>query len=58
MLALKPPELSRAQVVVENAGHNVFEAHPEVQSLLVRFFRGEDLGDTRLHLPPPVFPAG
>jgi len=47
---------NRSQVVVENAGHNVFEAHPEVQDLLVRFFRGETVADTRLHLPPPTFP--
>ncbi|MGV8929493.1 MAG: alpha/beta fold hydrolase [Brevundimonas sp.] len=46
---------SRAQVTVENAGHNVFESHPEVQALLVRFFRGESVGDTRLSLPPPTF---
>lgn len=45
----------RAQVTVENAGHNVFEAHPEVQTLLVRFFRGETVPDTRLSLPPPKF---
>lgn len=47
-----------AQVTVENAGHNVFEAHPEVQTLLVRFFRGEPVSDTRLHLPPPVLAVG
>ena len=45
----------KATVTVENAGHNVFEAHPEVQDLLVRFFRGEAMADTRLSLPPPVF---
>lgn len=45
----------KSRVVVENAGHNVFEAHPEVQSLLVRFFHGETLADTRLTLPPPQF---
>jgi pimeloyl-ACP methyl ester carboxylesterase len=47
----------RGQVTVENAGHNVFEAHPQVQALLVRFFRGEDVGDARLGLPPPKFRA-
>jgi len=46
---------NKAQVTVENAGHNVFEAHPEVQTLLVRFFRGETVPDTRLSLPPPKF---
>lgn len=46
---------NKAQVTVENAGHNVFEAHPEVQALLVRFFRGEAVKDTKLGLPPPKF---
>jgi pimeloyl-ACP methyl ester carboxylesterase len=45
----------KSRVIVENAGHNVFEAHPEVQTLLVRFFRGEAVADTRLGLPPPKF---
>lgn len=45
----------KATVQVENAGHNVFEAHPEVQDLLVRFFCGDPVADTRLSLPPPVF---
>ncbi|WP_339870820.1 alpha/beta fold hydrolase [uncultured Brevundimonas sp.] len=45
----------KATVVVDNAGHNVLESHPEVQALLVRFFRGEAMTDTRLGLPPPVF---
>ena len=46
---------NKAQVTVENAGHNVFEAHPEVQTLLVRFFAGEAVADTKLSLPPPKF---
>lgn len=46
---------SKSQVTVENAGHNVFEAHPDVQALLVRFFRGGAVPDTRLALPPPKF---
>jgi pimeloyl-ACP methyl ester carboxylesterase len=45
----------KSRVIVENAGHNVFEAHPDVQALLVRFFRGEAVADTRLGLPPPKF---
>lgn len=45
----------KSRVIVENAGHNVWEAHPEVQALLVRFFRGEPVADTRLGLPPPKF---
>ena len=45
----------KSRVIVENAGHNVFEAHSDVQALLVRFFRGEAVADTRLSLPPPKF---
>lgn len=45
----------KARVIVENAGHNVFESHPEVQTLIVRFFAGGEVGDTRLSLPPPKF---
>jgi pimeloyl-ACP methyl ester carboxylesterase len=45
----------KSRVIVENAGHNVFETHPEVQTLLVRFFRGQAVADTRLSLPPPRF---
>lgn len=48
----------KSRVIVENAGHNVFEAHPDVQGLLVRFFRGEAVADTRLSLPPPKFSLG
>lgn len=48
----------RSRVIVENAGHNVFEAHPGVQPLLLRFFRGEAVADTRLSLPPPKFRMG
>lgn len=48
----------KSRVVIENAGHNAFEAHPEVQNLLVRFFRGETVADTRLSLPPPTFRLG
>jgi pimeloyl-ACP methyl ester carboxylesterase len=45
----------KSRVFVENAGHNVFEAHPEIQDLLVRFFRGETIADARLSLPAPTF---
>lgn len=47
---------NKAQVLVENAGHNVFEAHPEVQTLLVKFFGEHAVQDTRLTLSPPTFP--
>jgi len=46
---------NKSQILVENAGHNVFEAHPEVRDLLLRFFRGEPVRDTRLSLPAPKF---
>jgi len=46
---------NKAQVMVENAGHNVFEAHPEVETLLVKFFGEDAVGDTQLSLPPPKF---
>lgn len=45
----------KSRVLVDNAGHNVFEAHPDVQPLLVRFFNGEAVADTRLSLPAPKF---
>jgi pimeloyl-ACP methyl ester carboxylesterase len=48
---------NRTQVVVENAGHNVFEAHPEVTPLLVKFFGEQPVSDTNLTLPPPTFPV-
>jgi pimeloyl-ACP methyl ester carboxylesterase len=48
----------KSRIVIENAGHNAFEAHPDVRDLLVRFFRGETVADTRLSLPPPTFRLG
>lgn len=49
---------NKSQILVENAGHNVFEAHPEVQDLLVKFFRQEPVSDTVLQLPKPTFVVG
>jgi len=49
---------NKSQILVENSGHNVFEAHPEVQTLLLRFFRGETVPDTKLTLPLPKFRVG
>lgn len=46
---------NKSRVLVENAGHDVFEAHPGVQDLIVRFFRGERVGNATLALPPPKF---
>ena len=48
---------NKTQVLVENAGHNVFEAHPVVQPLLVKFFGEQPVSDTKLVLPPPTFPV-
>jgi pimeloyl-ACP methyl ester carboxylesterase len=45
----------KIRVLVENAGHNVFESHPAVQTLLLRFFGGQTLADTRLEVTPPKF---
>lgn len=43
-------------VIVENGGHNLFEADPSIADAVVRFMKGEALPATRLHLPPPRFP--
>jgi len=49
-------QFTRARrLCVENAGHNVLEAHPGVQSRLLSFFNGEDGLDETLALPPPAF---
>jgi pimeloyl-ACP methyl ester carboxylesterase len=42
-------------VVVENAGHESTLSDTRVQELMVRFFRGEVLQDTRVELPPLRF---
>jgi pimeloyl-ACP methyl ester carboxylesterase len=42
-------------VVVENAGHESTLPDTRVQELMVRFFRGEVLQDTRVELPPLRF---
>ena len=46
---------NKSQVLVENTGHNCFEAHPMVQELIVRFFKGEAVTDTKLTLRSPKF---
>ncbi len=48
---------NKTRVVVENAGHNVFEAHPDVTHLLVKFFSEQPVSDTHLTLAPPTFPV-
>lgn len=42
-------------LVVENAGHEQVLPHPEVQRAIVRFLRGEDVGDVRAAHPPLRF---
>lgn len=46
---------NKVEVTIENAGHDVLEAHPQVGALLVRFFKGERVDETRLSLPLPAF---
>lgn len=45
----------KSQILVENAGHNVWEAHPDVQARLVEFFSGAQAAAITLSLPPPTF---
>lgn len=42
------------QVVIENAGHNLFMVMPEVTETILAFMRGEEIANTRLvhELPP------
>jgi pimeloyl-ACP methyl ester carboxylesterase len=42
-------------LVVENAGHEQVLPHPEVQTAIVRFLRGEDVGGVRAAHPPLRF---
>ena len=42
------------RILVRNGGHDLFEAHPEVPSLLVDFFSGRPVTATELSLPAPV----
>jgi pimeloyl-ACP methyl ester carboxylesterase len=43
-------------VIVENGGHNLFEASPLIKDLIVRWFRGDSPRESTLTLPPPDFP--
>jgi pimeloyl-ACP methyl ester carboxylesterase len=43
------------RLLVENAGHNVLEAHPDVQMRIVSFFRAEDGADAALAVQPLTF---
>lgn len=42
-------------VTVENGGHNLYEADPRIQELVVAFLRGDAVASQTLSLPPPRF---
>ncbi len=42
------------RILVRNGGHDLFEAHPDVPAILVKFFSGGKVAATELTLPPPV----
>lgn len=43
------------QVIVENAGHDLFMSDPEVGKTIVAFFKGQNPEKTLIHIPPPTF---
>jgi len=43
-------------LIVENGGHNLFEASPLIKDVVVAWFRGEAPAISTLKLPPPDFP--
>jgi pimeloyl-ACP methyl ester carboxylesterase len=43
-------------LIVENGGHNLFEAAPEIQEFIVAWMRTGKLPATTIALPPPRFP--
>jgi pimeloyl-ACP methyl ester carboxylesterase len=42
-------------VIVENGGHNIFEAAPEIGEMIVRYMRGSSHAAPAITLPPPQF---
>jgi pimeloyl-ACP methyl ester carboxylesterase len=44
------------RVIVENGGHNLFEADPAIAEVVVRFLKGENVAETPIRLAPPAFP--
>ena len=42
-------------VTVENGGHNIFEAAPAIQEMIVTFMQGKPITTTTLTLPVPTF---
>lgn len=43
------------QIIVENAGHDLFMASPEVSEAIARFFKDGSIQKTLIHIPPPQF---
>ncbi len=42
-------------ITVENGGHNIFEAAPAIQEMIVMFMQGKPITTTKLTLPAPTF---
>ena len=47
----------RHTILVENGGHDLFEAHPDIPAILVDFFSGRPVATDRLTLAPPTAAA-
>jgi hypothetical protein len=47
----------RWTLLVENGGHNLFEAHPDFPAIMTAYFKGLPPTVRRLTLPPPTVPA-
>ena len=45
-----------SHLVVENGGHNLFEASPLIKDVVVAWFRGDPPNVSKLTLTPPIFP--
>jgi pimeloyl-ACP methyl ester carboxylesterase len=43
------------QIVIENAGHDLFMSSPKVAGAILAFLKGEEIADTHIVLPPPSF---
>jgi hypothetical protein len=43
-------------LIVENGGHNLFEASPLIKDVVMAWFRGEAPRMSTLRLAPPQFP--
>ena len=44
------------RLIVENSGHNLFEAAPEIQEFIIAYMRTGKLPAPTISLPPPRFP--